>query len=323
VWVSEIMLQQTRVDTVLPRYESFLRRFPDARTLASASIEEVLAEWSGLGYYRRARLLHRAAQIVVEKNQGWPETLEGWRALPGVGDYTAAAICSIVFGTPELVLDGNVARVVSRLERIPEGMRTAAGRRRLRERARQLIDPRRPGDSNQALMELGATVCTPKSPKCSRCPLSEECQGHAQGRPESYPEPRPRRPPERIRQTAVVVQRDRMVLLFKRAVDETVMSGLWELPWVEQGPESIEDALAHRYGGLWDVGEPLGTVRHAITHRALEVEIRKGRLLSGQDVGEGPEAGWFDAESRSDLPLSSLVGKILRQLRPAQSSTDP
>lgn len=323
VWVSEIMLQQTRVDTVLPRYENFLRRFPNVGVLASAPLEEVLAEWSGLGYYRRARMLHRAAGMIVKGGGRMPQTLDGWRALPGVGDYTAAAICSIVYGIAEPVLDGNVARVVSRLERIREGMGTAASRRRLRARARKLIDAERPGDSNQALMELGATVCTPRAPSCLSCPLSEGCEAFAEGQPEIYPSPRRRRAVERVHQTAVVVQDSGKVLLFKRPVDERLMPGLWELPNVERALKSAEEALGARYGGTWSLGEPLAKVRHAVTHRALEIEIRRGEYHGGEDVEEGPEAGWFDADARSELPLSSLVEKILKTLRPTQSSTDP
>jgi A/G-specific adenine glycosylase len=323
VWVSEIMLQQTRVDTVLPRYDRFLERFPDIEALAAATEDEVVAEWSGLGYYRRARQLHRAAGILVERGEGFPDTMEGWRALPGIGDYTSAAISSIVYGVPEPVLDGNVARVISRLERFRDGMATAAGRRRLRERARDLIEPESPGDSNQALMEVGATICTPRAPDCPRCPLSNECRAHAAGEPEAYPEPRRRRRTEHTRRTAVVVFNGEKTLLFRRPVDEDVLNGFWEVPWVDHGADSLPEALNRRYGGSWRVGEPAGTVRHAITHRALEVEIRRGELLGTGDLRERPEAGWFDATARARLPLSSLVAKILRAVAPDQPPCVP
>jgi len=317
------MLQQTRVDTVLPRYESFLERFPDLRSLASASVDAVLAEWSGLGYYRRARLLHRAARILVDNGGEFPETLEGWRALPGIGEYTAAAIASMVYDIREPVLDGNVIRLMSRLEGERRGGATAASRRRLRKRARGFIDPSRPGDSNQALMELGATVCTPHAPGCPRCPVADACVAYREGRPEAYPEPRRRRAAEKERHLSVVVQRGKQTLMFRRPVDEMLMPGLWELPWVELDGGSASAALASRYGGSWQIGKALGVVTHSITHRILKVEIRAGRYVAAGLVQEGPEAGWFDERARQALPLSSLVEKVLSQATGAQRSIEP
>ena len=173
IWVSEIMLQQTRVETVLRYYDRFLGRFPNVASLASAEIEEVLALWSGLGYYRRARLMHAAAQKIVSEGGELPSTLEGLRALPGVGEYTAAAVGSIGFGLVEPTIDGNVKRVVGRLLALEVHPDKAA--KQIRARARELLDGDRPGDSNQALMEIGATICSPYRPNCQACPIEGGC----------------------------------------------------------------------------------------------------------------------------------------------------
>ena len=337
VWLSEVMLQQTRVETATPYYERFVERFPTVEDLARAEQEEVLALWSGLGYYRRARQLHRAAREVERRDGGFPDTVEGLLELPGIGPYTAAAVASIAFGVAEPVLDGNVERVASRLLATSENPKSSRGRRRLRERVGELLDPHRPGDSNQALMELGAVVCTPRSPRCLLCPLAEVCRARAEGTPERYPVPRRRRETERLRRAVIVVENgsardgapERSVLLFRRAEDADLLAGTWELPWVElpvdgEAPMSPRTArrvtrdLGERYGGRWRLGGHLGRVRHGITYRSIEVEIyRGGRETVPDEVGDGPgggpgtEAGFFDAAGRRDLPLSSLVSKVL------------
>ena len=183
VWISEIMLQQTQVQTVIPYFEAFLAKYPDVESLAATSLDEVLASWSGLGYYRRARQMHRAAGEIVALG-GFPTSAAGLRELPGIGEYTAAAIASIAFGEVVPVLDGNVERVLSRCLAQAEDPKRSRPRRRLRQAAAELLDPRRPGDGNQALMELGATVCRPTSPNCPVCPLAPDCRAHAEGDPE-------------------------------------------------------------------------------------------------------------------------------------------
>lgn len=333
IWLSEVMLQQTRVETAIPYYERFLERFPTVERLAQAEPQEVLAQWSGLGYYRRARQLHRAAREVARRGGDFPDTVEGLLELPGIGPYTAAAVASIAFGVAEPVLDGNVERVASRLLASSENPKSSRGRRRLRERVRELLDPRRPGDSNQALMELGAIVCTPRSPRCLLCPLSPACRARAEGAPESYPAPRRRRETERQRRAVIVIEEgldrggapERSVLLFRRADDADLLAGTWELPWVElpedeEVPmsepvaERVRRQLGERYGGRWRLGVHLGRVRHGITYRSIEVEIYRGEREAGaapEDTGQAPEAGFFAAAERRGLPLSSLVSKIL------------
>jgi len=321
IWLSEVMLQQTRVETVLPYYERFLARFPTVEALAEAGIDDVLALWSGLGYYRRARQLHAAARRIVERG-GMPGTATGWRELPGVGAYTAAAVASIAFGEAVPVMDGNVERVVSRLLAAPEDPHGAAARRRLVAAAGELLDPERPGDGNQALMELGATLCAPRRPRCLLCPLRPGCRAAALGDPERYPTAKPRREREQLRLVAAVVEEGRAgpalssmlgsVLLVRRPEGSSLLAGTWEVPWVEAaGPRRAAQGLAARYGGVWTLGPRLARVRHSITHRDLSVAVHRAELASGGAVAEGVEAGWFDGRERAGLPLSSLVGKVL------------
>ena len=317
IWLSEVMLQQTRVETVLPYYERFLARFPTVDALAAAEVEEVLALWSGLGYYRRARQLHAAAREVAALG-GFPRTLEGLQALPGVGAYTAAAVGSIAFGLLEPVLDGNVERVLSRFLALGEDPRSRSGRERLLAAGRELLSPDRPGDSNQALMELGATLCLPKSPRCLLCPLASGCRAAAAGEQDRYPSPKKRREVVRVRQlVAVVAGPGGGILLFRRPEGSALLAGTWELPWVETGPESPAEpaaGLAERYGGSWRLGPRAAQVRHGITYRDIAVDVHRAELRSGGVVREGMEAGWFDAPGRGKLPLSSLVGKVLAAL---------
>ena len=317
VWVSEIMLQQTRVETVLPYYERFLERFPDVHALAAAPLEEVLALWSGLGYYRRARQLHAAAAVLA--SEGFPDDSAGWRRLPGIGEYTAAAVASISRGEVVPVLDGNVERVTARLLALAEDPKRTAPRRLLREAARSLLDPARPGDGNQALMELGARVCTPRNPKCLLCPLESSCQGRRRGDPEGFPALRERRAPRRLRRVVAVVERDGRRLLFRRGDGEELLAGFWELPWTgfeeEQGepapPATSAELLERRYGGRWRLGERLGRVRHGITHRAFELEVYRAEVKGAPAVAEGPEARWASDEEVARLPTSSMVEKVL------------
>jgi A/G-specific adenine glycosylase len=316
VWLSEIMLQQTRVETVIPYFERFLSRFPTIEALAAASLEEVLSLWSGLGYYRRARQLHAAAVAVAESG-GFPRTFEGLRSLPGVGDYTAAAVGSIAFGLHTPVMDGNVERVISRFLAQEESPKVRSARVALLAKAGELLVPGRPGDSNQALMELGATLCVPKNPKCLLCPLELECAAVRVGSPERFPSPRSKRAVESFQLLSVVVEARGKVLLFKRPESSALLAGMWEVPWVlleGKGAETelpVEEGLANRYGGLWSLGDSLGEVRHGITFRDLQVAVRRGEVTDRGEVREGVQAGWFDEMGWRSLPTSSLVAKVL------------
>lgn len=325
VWLSEVMLQQTRVEVVIPYYERFLERFPTVESLAAAGLDEVLTLWSGLGYYRRARQLHAAAGQVAAAG-GFPTTLDGWLGLPGIGPYTAAAVASISFDVVAPVLDGNVERVLSRCLALAEDPKSSRARRQLLETAASLLVAGRPGDSNQALMELGATLCTPRRPKCLLCPLASGCRATREGDPESYPVPRTKRQVEKQHLVVAVVEQKEEVLLFRRPDDSDLLAGTWELPWVREDAEvRAEAALAARYGGTWKLGPRLGEVRHGITFRDLEVVVHRAEVAgSWREDGGEIRSGWFDEPGRAGLPLSSLVGKVLREvaaLRPAAASS--
>ncbi|MEM1202018.1 MAG: A/G-specific adenine glycosylase [Acidobacteriota bacterium] len=315
IWVSEIMLQQTQVKTVLPYYEVFLEHFPTVEALAAAPIDDVLARWSGLGYYRRARQMHRAAVQLVEEGRPIPRTAEALEELPGIGAYTAAAIASIAFGEAVPVLDGNVERVMARRLALEEDPKKRAGRERLLAAAADLLDPERAGDSNQAFMELGATVCRPKAPKCLLCPLGAGCLG--KGDAERYPPPRKRRKVERVELAVAVVREEGRLLLFRRpegGVD--LMPGLWELPTVPlEGGEALSDRLAGRYGGSWTLEATKERVRHGITHRSITLHLYLGAVEARDDsVGEGLEAAWVSPEARDRFATSSVVDKVLSRL---------
>ena len=221
IWLSEVMLQQTTVETIAPRWDRFLRRFPTVEALARAPERAVLAEWSGLGYYARARNLHRAAKAVAEAG-AFPCTLEGWRTLPGVGAYTAAAVGSIGFGIVEPVVDGNVVRVLCRVHGLCLDPKAPATLARVRALARPLVPALKPGEHNQAVMELGALVCTPHAPRCGACPLQAFCRAAASGKPEGFPrKPRPATP-RSIHLVAGIVERGKKILLVE---DKTLVKG--------------------------------------------------------------------------------------------------
>lgn len=314
VWVSEIMLQQTRVETVLRYYEPFLARFPTVERLAMAEQDEILASWSGLGYYRRARNLHRAAREIVAAGGRLPNTATEWRRLPGIGEYTAAAIASIAHGEPVPVLDGNVERVLARRLALEGDPKQAANRQKLLRAAGELLTAERPGDSNQAMMELGATVCTPRAPTCLLCPLSGGCRARQAGQPEFYPPPRKRPATVKQRRLVAVVTDDDRFLLYRRAGSERLLAETWELPWVESDAEEhAAEALSRRYGGgTWTLGESLGTARHSITNRSITADVHRATLDAAPDeLADGPSAAWLTNSEIAERPVSSLVGKAL------------
>lgn len=310
------MLQQTRVEAVIPYYRKFLNKFATVEILASSSIDEVLAMWSGLGYYRRARQLHAAAIQISSSGGQIPRASSEWLELPGIGPYTAAAVASIAFGEVIPVLDGNVERLLSRRLAWEGNPKKSAGKRVLSAAAARLLDQDRPGDSNQALMELGATICRPRSPRCEQCPLIEGCEGFSIGQPDRFPVPQKRRPSLKVELAVIVVKRDSRVLMFRRPKDSSVMADLWELPNVplSGNSETMEKGLGSQYGGFWRL-EPLGVqVRHQVTYRALNLHLFSAVVDDGGRVGEGPEAAWVDIYDSSNFAMSSMVGKILSRL---------
>ncbi|MEM8607532.1 MAG: A/G-specific adenine glycosylase [Myxococcota bacterium] len=310
IWVSEVMLQQTRVDTVIPYYERFLAKFPTARALAEADEDEVLAQWSGLGYYRRARLLHQGVREVVAHYGGAvPEDPTERRGLPGVGRYTAGAIGSIAFNREEPVVDGNVSRVLCRLFGIDTPLGSAATTRRLWEEAERLVVGRRPGDFNQALMELGATICTPRSPRCSDCPAAEECESMGSEDATRLPIKARKKPPKHVALVMVVATSgrgvDRRVWLVKG--DGALFGGLWGLPSAEHDPR---DAL--RRAGLEARLKPGAPerIKHVLTHRQLDVAVHRA---TGVRATPSASAKPFDPRALGELGISTLTRKALEK----------
>jgi A/G-specific adenine glycosylase len=314
VWVSEVMLQQTRVETATPYFERFLVRFPSPAALAAAPIEDALAHWSGLGYYRRIRQLHAAARQVVAAGGAIPSSAGELERLPGVGPYTAAAIASIAFGEPTPVLDGNVARVIARRGAIADDPARPAVRRRLLAAAAELIDPARPGDSNQALMELGATLCTPRAPRCADCPLAAGCRARELGASERIPPPR-RRPAGRATSWSSAIVRDRhgRLLLVRRPEDAEILPGLWEPPTLTGArPEPAE--FAARFGGEWRfAAEPLARLRHTVTFRRIALGAWAADWLAGE-IAEGDDRRWSEPAAALGLPLTGAARKLLARL---------
>jgi A/G-specific adenine glycosylase len=318
VWVSEIMLQQTQVATVIPYYERFMRRFPTLESLAGASEDDVLSLWAGLGYYSRARHLLAAARAVRERGS-FPDSFDELLRLPGFGRYTAGAVGSIAFGLRIPCIDGNVIRVVSRLLALEEDPRKGAARKTVEEAAAEWVDPRRPGDFNQAMMELGAVVCTRDAPYCLLCPLRELCLAHAQGLEGDIPPRRPSRTEARVAVIGVCRDNRGRVLIAKRLAGG-MFAGMWEFPGgrVEPG-ETLPQALAREFkeevGLDVDVGEKLAVIKHAytrfrVTLHAFSVRPRAGRPESLQVA----ETRWAKPEELSALACPAANRRLIEIL---------
>jgi A/G-specific adenine glycosylase len=311
--VSEFMLQQTVVATVIPYFERFVARFPDFRALAAAAEEEVLAHWSGLGYYARARNLHRAARAIAAA--GFPGDEGGLRALPGVGPYTAAVLAAIVLGARTFALDGNAARVMARLTAEERPIDVPEVRVSLREVGERLVPRARPGDFAQAVMELGATTCTPSSPRCDACPVSRFCQARAQDRAADLPARTPRVAKRLVRVTCVAVERRGKVLLVRRPAG-VLLAGTWALPWEEKTAGETDAEAGRRVLeglGLVAAGkvEMAGMVRHVFTHRDLTAQVLRAEA---EGTARG-EARWVAEREMTGLALSSFARKTLALLR--------
>lgn len=321
IWVSEVMLQQTRVEVVTGRWAEFLRRFPDLRSLADAPEADVLAAWAGLGYYRRARQLHAAARRVVEIHGAHlPGDSAALRLLPGFGAYTAGAVASIAFGERVPAVDGNVERVAARLLALNENPKRAPGAAIVRELAHGLLREQDPGTLNQALMELGATVCTPRNPRCDACPWRSTCRARAAGDPTRWPAREARRASVEVASYAAVVRRG-PDYLWRRRPEGVPNAGLWELPTTEWHPgqadvDAARDALEDLGRALqrrWEVGEPVARARHGITHHRITVVAH-----DVVDATAGPAAGddlrWGDPGTATAWGVTAATRKLLDRL---------
>jgi A/G-specific adenine glycosylase len=331
VWVSEVMLQQTRVATAMPYYERWLARFPTVEALAAAPLDEVLAAWSGLGYYRRARNLHRGAAEVVSRYGGRvPGQAEELRALPGIGRYTAGAIASIAFGQREPVVDGNVARVLARVYAIEGELARPATQARLWALAGQMVPRRSPGDFNQAAMELGALVCTPTSPRCPECPVGDVCLARAQGRQHALPTPAPRKAERDLPLidlwAAWIERRGRVLMVRRRAAAAAgaggggLYAGLWELPAARRADEL--NAIVGRQVTL--LGKrPVVVHRQVLSHRRLRIRLWPAHIAPGKIALGGADHDRFrwqaPATIRALAVSSATVAVVTAYERAAQA----
>ncbi len=295
IWISEVMLQQTRVAAALPYYERFLKRYPDIESLANAREEELLAAWAGLGYYSRARNLQKAARRIVGAGGGFPRDYESIRELPGVGEYTAAAVASIAYGLSHAAIDGNALRVLSRVTGNAGDIGARKTRKRLEAIANDWLDRARPGDFNQAVMELGAVICAPQSPACAACPLAGYCEAYRTDRVSDYPVKLRSAARSEAAETLFYIERDGKVLLWRRGNASKRLAGFWELPAAGQLNAKL--------------GPSAGEFRHGIVNTTYRFTVLRASVTSA------PRGFcWVAKESFGELPLSTTAKKALRCL---------
>jgi A/G-specific adenine glycosylase len=318
IWVAEIMLQQTRIAAVMPYFDRFLSRFPDVGSLARARQDEVLKLWSGLGYYSRARNLHAAAKEIVADHAGkFPRELEAALALPGIGRYTAAAVLSIAYDAPLAVLDGNVARVFARLAVLRGDLRAPRRWRDLTNTAQHSLAQQAPGDWNQALMELGETVCTPQSPHCEACPLARWCRARALGLTQKIPAARKKRAPVKVQIAAAILRDPRGRTILVRdpgAHDDVLFSRMWQFPAVEVAKHAKSELTAHVRATLGiEIAslEALAEARHGVTFRNITLLPFLARV---PELPIRPRTRMLPLARLAQLPVSSATRKIAAQL---------
>jgi A/G-specific adenine glycosylase len=311
VWLSEIMLQQTTVKAVAPYYARFLSRWPTVDGLAAGSLDDVLRVWAGLGYYARARNLHACAKAVVERHGGqFPNDVDALRALPGIGDYTAAAIAAIAFDAATVPVDGNVERVVSRLFAIEEEL--PAGKLAVKTLARSLLPVRRSGDFAQALMDLGATICSPKRPACAMCPWNDSCVANERGDQETFPRKAPKREGRLRRGAAFVVLRSDGSVLLRRRPDKGLLASMMEVPgseWTHDFDESGARRSAPRLRAKVQWRRLHGVVRHVFTHFPLELAVFAAQVPRATAAPKG--ARWAKVGGLAEEALPNVMRKVL------------
>ncbi len=325
VWVAVVMFHQTRFAVVEPYFRRFIARFPDPATLAAADLQEVLQVWEGLGYYRRAQHLHRAARRIVEEFGGEvPGEWEALRSLPGIGEYSAGAVLSIAFGKDYPAVDGNAARVFARWYGLNVPVHTGRGRKAVVRLVRESLPLGRAGTFNQALMDLGALVCLPRGPRCGECPVGEGCVARATGRQDAFPAPAPRRAVPHYEVAAAVLVRDGRVLLAQRCPDD-MLGGLWEFPGGKQEAgetlqECLQRELLEELGVRVHVGEELVAFPHAYTHFQITLHAFWCTL---EDAGEEPRClgcaawVWVLPEALDAYPLSAADRRVAAALKAA------
>jgi A/G-specific adenine glycosylase len=320
IWVSEVMLQQTQVRTVEPYYRRFISRFPDVALLARADLQSVLKSWEGLGYYTRARNLHKAAGIVTTRMAGRiPDTWEAIRSLPGIGDYIAAAVLSIAFGHAYAVVDGNVKRVLARIFMMEMPVNQSSSHKAFHALADRLLDTRHPGRHNQAVMELGALVCTPRAPRCRECPVGRFCLALREGGTHLYPRRTRRSPPATRRFVAGAVIKSNRILLVRRP-EKGLLGGLWEFPGgaLSQGDDPARACrlqIEEKVNLDVCVGRHLATISHTYTHFKLKLELYLCEWQSGRVRLNGPaDFKWLPVSGLDALPLHGAMHKALRHL---------
>jgi A/G-specific adenine glycosylase len=310
VWLSEVMLQQTTVQAVKPYFTKFLERWPKVTDLAAAPSEDVMAAWAGLGYYARARNLKKCAEAVANDHHGiFPDTEEGLRALPGIGDYTSAAVAAIAFNRPSAVMDGNVERVISRLYAIDAPL--PGSKPEMKARVRELTPTDRPGDFAQAMMDLGATICTPKRPACALCPFRDDCLALAEHEPERFPvKAAKKEKPVRVGAAFVAVTENGEILL-RRRIETGLLGGMTEVPttaWTARidGGTDIDHAP---FDSDW---HPCGAITHVFTHFELRLSVFRTRVPAGKE----PTGWWVPIEKLDDEALPTVMKKVITQAIP-------
>lgn len=307
VLVSEIMSQQTRIETVRDYWTRWMAAFPTIEALATASSDDVMKLWAGLGYYRRARNLHACAVEVMQDHGGkLPTTALALRELPGIGPYTSAAVASIVFGEAVAAIDGNVNRVAARLGAIAHDPSRAAFRHAVSRVATSLIDPARPGACNEALMELGAQVCSPRSPDCERCPVASWCAALSSGQPTQYPSPTRRKPPRPESRTSIVAVHDGAVFV-RRGTGE-LLGGLWEFPTYDADLDAALELVRAEHG-LDGEAEPVGDIEHIFSHIRMRYDVVRLATRSARDTTDG-EGRWLCAEELESEALSVAMRRV-------------
>lgn len=315
IWVSEVMLQQTQVATVIPYYDRFIARFPTIRDLAEAPLDDLLKHWEGLGYYSRARNLQKAAQQIMEEHGGvFPRDYAAIRALKGIGAYTAGAIASIAFNQPRPAVDGNVLRVLSRWFRRPEDVAKPQTRRLFEDLAQRLIPDGHAWEFNQALMELGALVCTPRRPRCETCPVSHACQAHAKGDPEAFPVKTKKAPPRPVTFAVAVLERGDLVWITRRPEDG-LLGGLWEFPAFplaeSKAAAAVLEAGLNLDSQAWT---PLATVQHTYTHMKATMHVLRTEVIDAGALPVDDRHRWVPVSDLGSYAFSNANQKIIAAL---------